>query len=962
MAGRDPRVTIPPTARYAGITIAAAGVLLGFDLAALPAWPHPWAPLVLVVLLALCVGAVHLQFQVHSGWFSDAGTVPHLATALLLPPGLAVLVAGIGLLTFGVTRRRPWLKVLFNTASGMLAVGAAAHVSATFGGPPMLTHPEDWPVALLASGTYFLVSTATVAGVVALDQGRSFRHALGARLGPKALTDIGLGLLGATLALVITTAPLLAPALVIPGVLLFLANQVMDRATRRSHNLSVSSRVGQAVARTLRPEHAFRAILEREVRDTLKLDGLALMPLGDTSAFIEQVACDLDQPDLRAALVKRVAGDPRAVVVDANGRAAPAWLPPELRALGVTGGAFPCAVGGEHPTGVLVAWRGTGVARPRPFDAEEVLLLETLADYAAVAVETLGGRLAAEERAARVRAIMDSVADGLLTIDEQGRIESCNPAAEGIFGCGADELVGQPVALFLPSAIWHIQSSCPDPATSVPSSGRGNEREYQQVAALRRDGTQVPVELALSELQLGDRRLLIAATRDITERKKFEAKLHHLAFHDQLSNLPNRALFLERLQYALARAGRRGGQVAVLLLDMDNLKLINDSLGHDAGDQVLLTMADRLRASLRAEDTAARFGGDEFAVLLEVSNLTDATSAAVLIADRLRPPIRLNGHEMSLTASIGIALGTPGEDAPENLVRQADLAMYKAKTSGKARYAVFDQTMTDQALARLELESDLRRGLERSEFRVYYQPIVSLASNRIVELEALVRWEHPERGLISPIEFIPVAEETGLILQLGQWVLEEACRQAVVFQVAYPGEALTMGVNLSVRQFQRPQLLADIRKVLETTGLDPGHLKLEITESVIMQDAEATTATLVALKNLGVRLAIDDFGTGYSSLSYLKRFPVDTLKIDRAFVEGLGRDDQDTAIVRSIVALAKALGLSVTGEGVETGAQRALLKKLGCDRAQGYLESRPITAASLGVLLENQQGLSAIAA
>jgi diguanylate cyclase (GGDEF)-like protein len=429
------------------------------------------------------------------------------------------------------------------------------------------------------------------------------------------------------------------------------------------------------------------------------------------------------------------------------------------------------------------------------------------------------------------------------------------------------------------------------------------------------------------------------------EHERAEEALEHQTMHDALTGLPNRALFSDRLDQALARAEQQDqtNSVAVLFLDIDNLRLINDSLDHAAGDRLLIIVGQRIMECVGPSDTVARLGSDEFAILLE--NLADAGAAvacAQRIQDRLRLPLLLNDHELFPMASIGIAVSSPESHVSKALFREADAAMVRAKTRGNS-YEMFDLSMANRAAERLALESDLHRALERGEFRVHYQPIFSLGDHeqRIVEVEALVRWQHPVRGLISPIDFIPVAEETGLIVPLGQWVLVEACRQAARWRVAYPGRALTMGVNLSARQFQRPELLADIRDALETTGLDPHGLKLEITESVIMQDAEATTATLVALKELGIRLAIDDFGTGYSSLSYLKRFPVDTLKIDRSFVDGLGEDAQDTAIVRSIVALAKALGLSVTGEGIETAIQSDQLRELNCDRGQGYLFARP---------------------
>ena len=376
-----------------------------------------------------------------------------------------------------------------------------------------------------------------------------------------------------------------------------------------------------------------------------------------------------------------------------------------------------------------------------------------------------------------------------------------------------------------------------------------------------------------------------------------------MALHDRLTGLPNRALFSDRVDQAPARADRQANSVAVLFLDIDNLRLINDSLDHAAGDRLLRSGRPALLGECgAASDTVAPLGGDEFAVLLE--DLPDAGAAiarAQRIQDRLRLPLLLNGHELFPTASIGIAVSSPESNFSKALFREADAALVRAKTRGNS-YEMFDQSMASRAAERLALESDLHRALERGEFRVYYQPIFSLGEDEhtIVEVEALVRWQHPERGLISPIDFIPVAEETGLIVPLGQWVLVEACRQAAAWRVAYPDLAPTMGVNLSARQFQRARAFRCSRaRCRPNHGPDPRGLKLEITESVIMAVfPEPRLATLLALKGLGIRLAIDDFGTGYSSLSYLKRFPVDTLKIDRSFVDGLGEDAQDTAIAQ----------------------------------------------------------------
>jgi diguanylate cyclase (GGDEF)-like protein len=418
-------------------------------------------------------------------------------------------------------------------------------------------------------------------------------------------------------------------------------------------------------------------------------------------------------------------------------------------------------------------------------------------------------------------------------------------------------------------------------------------------------------------------------------------ELTHLAFHDVLSQLPNRALCLERLGAALATAPPGG--LAVLFFDMDNFKFVNDSLGHDAGDRLLVAVSERLRRCIRPGDTLARHGGDEFTILLNpIGSVADALDVAERIGAELSAPFHLKEREVFVTASIGVALNGPHTAGPEDLLREADTAMYHAKTNGKARCEVFTSRMATQATERLDLETDLRRAVGRDEFRVYYQPIVQLATGGLVEFEALLRWEHPERGLVSPLSFIPLAEETGLIVPIGQWVLEQACRQARSWQLQFPGyDDLVMGVNLSACQLQQPDLLDIVKQTLGDTGLSPRCLKLEITESVAMQDAESTGETLLKLTELGVQLAIDDFGTGYSSLAYLNRFPIDVLKIDQSFVARLGDGPEHAALVRSIIALATALNLRVTGEGIETAEQRRELQLLGCQLGQGYFFSEP---------------------
>ncbi|MBI4319893.1 MAG: EAL domain-containing protein [Chloroflexi bacterium] len=434
------------------------------------------------------------------------------------------------------------------------------------------------------------------------------------------------------------------------------------------------------------------------------------------------------------------------------------------------------------------------------------------------------------------------------------------------------------------------------------------------------------------------------------------AQLAHQAFHDPLSNLPNRALFLNRVEHALARANRHNKLVALLFLDLDNFKVVNDSLGHQMGDRMLVAVAERLKLCVRNEDTVARFGGDEFTVLLEgVAGLRDVIRVVERIEEQTQKPFVLDGHEVFATASIGIALSSREHDEPNVLLRDADLAMYRAKTSGKAHYEVFDPSLDAIAMERLQLETDLRRALERGELTVYYQPVVLLESGRIEEMEALVRWQHPRRGLLPPMEFIPLAEDTGLILPIGRWVLEQACRQAQMWNARYStARLLAVSVNLSARQFQDPKLVEETARILHDTGLNPACLKLEITESVMMHDAESTLVTLVKLKELGLELTVDDFGTGYSSLAYLKRFPVDALKIDKTFVEKLGQDPRDSSIVRAVTAFGRALDLVVTGEGIETAEQLTKLRELGCARGQGYYFAKPLPGDQLDVLLASR--------
>jgi diguanylate cyclase (GGDEF)-like protein len=443
---------------------------------------------------------------------------------------------------------------------------------------------------------------------------------------------------------------------------------------------------------------------------------------------------------------------------------------------------------------------------------------------------------------------------------------------------------------------------------------------------------------------------------DALERHAADEALRHRVLHDSLTGLPNRLSFVDSLRDALQRGAASGSPVGILFLDLDHFKLINDSIGHHAGDDLLQAVAPRLRAHLRPGDIVARFGGDEFGIL--VDRLTDEEEA-MAIADRVAgafaEPYSMGGADHFVTASIGIAVARPiGREPvdPELLIRDADAAMYRAKELGRGRCEVFDAEMRARAVHRLETERELRHALDRKELELHYQPQIGLGSGEIVGLEALVRWNHPQRGLLDPSEFVSIAEDSGLIEPIGRWVQETACRQALGWHDLRPDQRpLDVAVNLSARQVAHRDLADSVREILTRTGLDPVNLRLEVTESVLVEESASAAATLEALSDIGVRLVLDDFGTGYSSLAYLNRFPFDALKIDRSFVVGLGVEQERTAIVEAVIGMARALSLDAIAEGVENEAQLSELRRLGCDFAQGHLFSRPLTPQKVTTLL-----------
>ena len=571
---------------------------------------------------------------------------------------------------------------------------------------------------------------------------------------------------------------------------------------------------------------------------------------------------------------------------------------------------------------------------------------------------------------------LDTVPDTVLVLDQNGKIRQTNAAAEELFQMNTHELVGHHLnelfgALAGTPEQWPSRSEqtlennhCLS-IIELTVSQQFNQKLQEYVVILRditerkraeeelrqhRSHLEKLVEERSTELLRVNKQL----EHDITERKRAQEQLLHNALHDGLTGLPNQALFMDRLHLAIERAKRSEDYLyAVLFLDLDRFKVVNDSLGHIVGNELLIAISRKLETVLRSVDTVARFGGDEFTILLEdIEGIRTATHVAERIQKQLALPFNLDGHEVSTSASIGIVLSTRGYDQPGQLLRDADIAMYRAKTLGKARYELFDTTMHNRAVMLLQLEIDLRRAIKRKELRLHYQPIVSLETGRITGFEALVRWEHPLRGLIYPTEFIPVAEETGMIICIGQWVLHEACRQMHTWHSQFPTTPpLTISVNLSGKQVTQPDLIKEINQVLQNTRLDARNLKLEITESVVIDNTESATAMLSQLRALDIDLQMDDFGTGYSSLSYLHRLPINTLKIDRSFISNIGIRGENLQIVRAIVTLAHSLNMNVTAEGIETVEKLAQLKALQCDYGQGYYFSQPLDSEAITVLL-----------
>jgi diguanylate cyclase (GGDEF)-like protein/PAS domain S-box-containing protein len=560
---------------------------------------------------------------------------------------------------------------------------------------------------------------------------------------------------------------------------------------------------------------------------------------------------------------------------------------------------------------------------------------------------------ALQESEARKSAIVQTALDCVVTIDHEGKILEFNPAAERVFGYQRADVLGKEMAQVIipPSLREAHRHGFKRYLATGETQVLGRRIE---LTALRSDGSEFPVELAITRMGTEEPPTFTGFIRDITQRKAAEADIEHLAFYDPLTQLPNRRLLLDRLQQALAGRTRSRRQGAILFIDLDDFKSLNDNQGHDFGDMLLQQVAGRLLAAVREVDTVARLGGDEFVVVLEElnGNRQQAAIQAEIVGEKflavLAQPYILAGHEHHSTAAIGVTLFNDHRETVDDLLKRADLAVYQAKAAGKNRLRFFDQEMQAAVSARTELEADLRRGVREGQLVIHYQPQVD-GEGRLTGAEALVRWQHPRRGLIEPAEFIPLAEETGLIQPLGEWVLESVCAQLKDWSTRPDTAHLSLAMNVSAQEFRHPEFLPRVLAVIDRVGVDPHKLMLEFTESLLLDDLQGTVAKMIALKARGGGFSLDDFGTGYSSLAYLKHLPLDQLKIDRSFVRDILTDSNDAAIARTIMALGESLGLAVIAEGVETVEQRDFLAGQGCHAFQGYLFGPPGPVETLPV-------------
>ncbi|HVT42192.1 MAG TPA: EAL domain-containing protein [Acidimicrobiales bacterium] len=810
---------------------------------------------------------------------------------LLMPADLAVLVFAVVVVVAQLVRRRAFLRIVFNAGRVVTATGAAALVFVLLDGPQHPTGYVKIGAALAGAAAYFVVNTAAIVTILTAI-GNTWRDALFGGMRVRLLVVIGTIDIAIPTALLLSFKPSFLPLALLPLLVLRYLGE------------------GHFYARD----------------DRIRLRGLFEATL-DVNRSIG-------------------AEETRSAVLASAGtllRSSEVTLGPERPSSAATTLAAPVEVADRH-LWLTVSGRRHG----EPFAEGDRALLDALASVGGIALSNADLYAEVERQRNSLSVITRSLGEGVCAVTKSGDITFMNPAGAAMLGWTDVHHDGRPRATRVTPRFLL------DPALRAMSQRQNVMTDDTRFE--RDDGSYFPVTMTASPVVGGAQpSAAVIVFRDTSERKAFEEQLARHAFQDPLTGLANRRLLLDHLDHALRLAARSGNKVAVLFGDVDRFKVVNDNLGHQVGDELLRVIAERLRRAVRPGDTLSRFGGDEFVAILEgVQSPDDAGQVADRILEVLREPVMLTGgHEVVPTMSIGMALSEEGMSR-DDLLHDADVAMYRAKERGRGgAVTLFDvDRMGARSLGRLDLDTALHHAVERDEVQAYFQPLVSLTDGRIVSAEALVRWDHPEHGILSPTHFMEVAEDNGTILAIGTVVLEQACRAAAAWTASF-GVPVEVGVNLSARQFQQDDLDAQVAAVLEATGIAPSQLCLEITESLAMDDVEMTSAVLAKLHNLGLRLAIDDFGTGHSSLGYLAQFPIDVIKIDQSFAQGIDQDPVKSAIVSAVVALSQAIGTTTVAEGVETSAELEQIASLGCDLAQGFYFSRALPGSSFEALMRN---------